>query len=77
MFGLKATVKVERRCRHGEDGVHASQSCLKGGTIEHVTINDFDLLLELLRFFRVDIPGNGTDLVLLGKLWILQYIVDD
>jgi hypothetical protein len=43
----------------------------------NITLDDFDLLLELLGLLRVDITGDGTDLVLLGELWIVRHIVND
>ena len=76
VLDLKAVGAEGRHC-HGEDGVHLGQSCLEGGPFEHVTLDDFDLLLELLGLLRVDITGDGTDLVLLGELWVVQHIVDD
>ena len=61
-------VGAEGRCCHGKDGVYASQSFLEGSPVEHVPLDDFDLLFELLGLLRVDITGDGTDLVLLGEL---------
>ena len=57
-------VRPEGRCCHGEDGVRAGQSYLERGPVEHIALDDFDLLLELLGLLRVGITGDGTDLVI-------------
>jgi len=56
---------VEGGYRHGEDGVCACQGCFEGGRVEHIAVDNFDLLLELLGLLRVGVTGDGTDLVLL------------
>lgn len=44
-------VGAEGRHCHGEDGVRVGQSCFEGRTVEHITLDNFDLLLELLGLF--------------------------
>ena len=63
------------RCR-GEGRVRTGQGCLEEGSVEHITQNDLDFILELLDLLGVGITGNGTDLVLLGELCVVQQIVD-
>ena len=60
-----------------EDGVRTRQRGFEGGVVEHVALDDFDFLLELLGCCRVDITGDGTDLVGLRELRVVQNIVDD
>ena len=40
----------------------------RGRPIEDVTMDDFNLLLELLSLVRVDIAPDGTDLVFSGEV---------
>ncbi len=76
VLDVQAVGAEGRRC-HGEDGVRAGQSCVEGGSIEYIALDDSDLPLELLCLFRTGVAGDGSDLVLLGELWIVQHIVDD
>ena len=49
------------------------KSCLNGNAAEHVILNNFDLLLDLLRLLQVDIAGDVTKLILSGELWTVQH----
>lgn len=46
-------------------------------SLDHVALDDFDLLFELQSGGGVDVTSNGSDFVLIEYLWIIEYVVFD
>lgn len=44
-------------------------------SVDHVALDDFDLVFELHSGGGVDVTSNGSDFVLVEYLWIIEYVV--